>query len=210
MSLLHKGFVKTDNHEEAVSLLCSVIASIKKQSHSFSHGKIFFCKLFVVLPLMILISACGFQPMYGNFKYSDGQLSESVTDKLAVIDIALIPDRSGVALRNRLIDRFYTEGYPQDPRYVLKIDRLSEHIRGLDVTKTADATRGQLKLTTQFVLRDDKGQELIRRNISATSSYNILVSEFNNRVSEQHARQSAILELAEQIEMYISLYFNRV
>ena len=112
-------------------------------------------------------------------------------------------------LRNLLIDRFYTHGYPSNPRYRLQASGIDERRNDLDRTKTADATRRQIRLRVSFDLIDtDTGESIMHRNVTAVSSYNILESQFTTRVSERDAHDNAVQDLAEQIERHLALHFK--
>lgn len=153
--------------------------------------------------VFFVLAACGFTPMYG----SSGQNAPKV---LSNIDIALIPNESGVYLRNLLIDRFYQNGYPQNPDYALNINNITETKTDLDITIESDATRKQIKLTADLQLKDTRtGQVVLSRNLRALTSYNVLDSQFTTRVSEQDARQAALSDLARQIENQVVLYLKR-
>lgn len=169
-----------------------------------SKSRLFYCLLSTVTCL--LLSACGFHPVYGVNKYT----AVGVETKLENIEIGNIPDREGQFLRNALIDRFYRGGRPVNPAYSLSIDPIEESLTDLDITKTADATRGQLQLQTRMRLtRNSDSAELLQRTLRSTTSYNILSSEFATRVTEQNARENALSDLARQIELQIDLYFKR-
>lgn len=162
----------------------------------------------VVLGALMFISACGFTPTYA-VKQETIKQQAAVPQQLNNIDIALIPDREGVYLRNSLIDRFYKNGYPSDARYQLIISPIKENISNFDITVFSEATRRQLKLTTSMRLLDRQTQEpVLQRSLSAVTSNNVLQSEFSTRVTEQSARESALNDLARQIEQHIALYFN--
>lgn len=161
-------------------------------------------KLLALLSLL-LITACGFHPMYGKNKYTPVGAEET----LGQVAIQNIPDFEGQYLRNALIDRFYRIGRPTDPAYSLRIDDLQESVTDLDITKDSDATRGQLKMTTTMILLDKNGQELLRRELQTITSYNILGSEFATRVTEDNARKNALNDLARQIKLQVTLYLKR-
>lgn len=156
--------------------------------------------------LLISIGACGFHPVYGVNKHTP----VGVEEQLSNIWISNIPDRDGQFLRNALIDRFYRDGQPTNPQYVLTVQPVNESKRDLDITVDADATRGQLTLTTKMSLTNRKtGKILIEQDLRAITSYNILGSEFTNRVSEQNTRENALEDLARQIENRIALALKR-
>lgn len=160
-------------------------------------------RIFLV-PVLLLLSACGFQPLYG-----ERAQSASAPTFFSSIDIALIPNREGQQLRNALMDQFHSAGVPQEARYSLVVNEIDEQIRELDITKEADTTRSQLRLLTSYRLVDKETQEsVLTRSIYAITSYNELASEFATRVTEQNARDNAIADLARQIERDIALYAN--
>ena len=154
---------------------------------------------------LLLLAACGFTPIHGM------QANQADTQsKLAQIEIGIIPDQEGQYLRNALIDRFYKNGRPHHPDYALSIKPISESLVDLDITKTADTTRGQMILSTSMLLSHQRTKKtLLKRDLRAIISYNKLGSEFTNIVSENNARENALNELARQIELQLNLYFKR-
>ncbi len=152
----------------------------------------------------LLISSCGFTPIYNASQNID------VSAKLADIKISNIPDEEGQYLRNALIDRFYPDARPDNARYMLNISPINESTTNLDITKNANTTRTQLKLSTNINLIDQQsGETILSRRLSAISSYNVLTSEFATRVSAKNMRENTLDDLARQIEMRIGLYLKR-
>lgn len=166
-------------------------------------------KIILILPVCLALGACGFQPVHGNFGLNASE-NQTLRQTLQHVQIANIPDRNGQFLRNELIDRFYKDGRPTDTRFELKISPIQETVSDLDLTKESDATRSQLKMNTDMRLVDkETGEVVLSRALTAVSSYNILVSEFATRVSEQNTRENALNDIARQIELHLSLYFKR-
>ena len=162
-------------------------------------------RILTLLSLMLL-TACGFHPVYGVNKHT----AVGAESKFEQIGISNIPDREGVYLRNALIDRLYRNGRPSNIVYNLGISPLRESRRSLDITTGSDTTRAQLKITTKMRLTDAETKKvLIDRDLTSIASYNVLGSEFTNKVSEQSTRENILDDLARQIEMQISLYFNK-
>lgn len=161
----------------------------------------------LTLSAVLLLSACGFQPMYGS---NAGTHTANVAAGLDQIEISNIPDREGQYLRNALIDRFYHSGMPTNPKYKLGISRIDESIYDFDITIESEATRRQLKLGTTLTLTDlNTNKVVLTRGVLAIGSHNVLESEFSTIVTEQSARESALNDLARQIERQISLYLTR-
>lgn len=159
----------------------------------------------MVCAVTFLVCACGFQPMYGKNKYT----AIGVEEKLALVDIANIPNREGQFLRNELIDRFYRNGRPERTIYTLSVKQIIENRSNLDVTTESDSTRAQLRLSSGFTLTSKQNNEaILQRTLHAISSYNVLNSEFATRVSEENARQNALSDLARQIEQQINLHLK--
>lgn len=155
---------------------------------------------------ILFLTACGFEPVYGVNR----NMPTGVETFMAQTEIGNIADREGQYLRNALIDRFYRNGRPVDPVYVLEMSRPDERLTKLDITKTADATRGQLRLQSKMVLREKaSGKALLTRDIRTITSYNILGSEFATRITEDDARKNALDDMARQAELQLSLYFRR-
>lgn len=158
---------------------------------------------------VILLASCGFQPMYGT-AFQSGTKKADVQAELSQVAISNIPDRSGQYLRNALIDRFYQNARPANPKYTLVVGAIQESIIDLDITKNSNATRGQMRLSTSLTLTDNTtGGAILQRAITSVASYNILTSEFATRVSENNTRKNALDDLAGQIELQIGLYLKR-
>jgi len=153
---------------------------------------------------LISLSACGFTPVYKNT-----DKGASPASNLNQIEIAIIKDREGQFLRNALIDRFYRDGIPTNPKYRLVVNDIDERISDFDITVDSEATRRQLELRTEFKLFSAKDDTpLITRSIVATTSNNVLESEFSTLVTEQSARESALNDLARQIQRQLAVYFS--
>jgi len=163
-------------------------------------------KIIAFAATAFLITACGFHPVYGVNKYTP----VGAETKFSQIAIDIIPDREGQYLRNALIDRFHRNGKADKTNYRITIAPLQETQRNLDVTIDADTTRAQLSIKTTMTLRDTiSNKDIVNRELISTASYNVLGSEFTNRVSEQSTRENVLDDLARQIEMQVGLYFKR-
>lgn len=164
-------------------------------------------RFIAILLTLGLLGGCGFTPLYGSAGSANRHQVQSVLNNIAIENI---PNREGQYLRNRLIDRFYTGGDPMAPAYTLILSPVTESKRDLDITKNANATRAELRVGTTMVLRDRaSGAALLTRDLTASTSYNILASQFTTRVSEDNARLNALDALARQAEQAAVLYFER-
>ena len=166
--------------------------------------------LFTYLPLtsyvllltsyIFFLSACGFSPVYKK--------SSGVTSQMQSITVDVIPNREGQYLRNELIDILNTGDTPSNPRYTLMIDQIREQQVNLDITRTSNATRTQLRLSSTLRLKDNQtGDIVLARPLQVLTSTNILASEFANRVSQTDARFNALDTMADQIRRIVALHF---
>ncbi len=163
---------------------------------------------YMTLLTLGLISACGFSPVYGD--YSQSAQTIEVSQALSQINIAPIANREGQYLRNALIDRFYKNGYPENPLYQLSIGPLNEQETDFDITVESEATRRQLKIFAPVRLIHLTSQDTIfSQTLYSFSSYNVLESEFATRSSEQNARDAILDDLARKIEQRITLQLNK-
>lgn len=161
-------------------------------------------KILLSALLIVLLAACGFTPMYGS------GADKNVTQGLDRVEISIIPDQTGVYLRNTLIDQFYQNGYPSSPTHTLIISKISQSLIDLDITIDSEATRKQITLMTSLTLIDNETKEVVlTRSLRALTSYNVLGSQFTTRVSENDAREAALNDLARQTETQVGLYFKR-
>lgn len=156
---------------------------------------------------LLVLSACGFTPMYGGVSANG---DNAVQSQLNSVKIANIPDYQGQFLRNRLVDKFYHDGPPADPAYTLNFSPITIIKTDLDLTKNASATRSQLSVRVSMTLTDNKtGQIVMERGLTSAASYDILQSRFTTRVSEENAQQNALEDIARQTEQQLVLYFHR-
>jgi|MDTB01.1.fsa_nt_gb LPS-assembly lipoprotein len=166
--------------------------------------RLYFSGIFASL---LLLTSCGFQPIYGNIGTSVNQ--PNTEELMRRIDIGLINDREGQFLRNALIDRLHNSASPLTPLYTLSLTSITEARRSLDITKESDATIANLKLSTEMAFtRISDNKLLLKKKIWSTTSYNILESQFTTRVSQNYARENGLKNLAAQIERQVSLALN--
>lgn len=163
-----------------------------------------FRNLLLVAAGVVLLSACGFTPMYG------GQDGASIVAESQNVEIDNIPDRDGQQLRNLLIDRLYTNGTPREPAYILKVTELKRTIDNIGIRKDATATRGEMMITAKVRLVDrNTGSIVLEREMKASGAYNLLDNQFATLVSKESLTDHVLGELSDSIATELGLYFNR-
>lgn len=149
------------------------------------------------------LTACGFTPIYG----ARGEGKASVQTSLNNIYINNISDERGQTLRNKLIDRLYFNGRPENPKARLSVNlTFSESNSGIQ--KDATSTRSQLRMNARFVLLSmDKKEELLSGVASTVASYSKLDAQYGTLATQRDAHKRAIIEISEQIVNRLSLFY---
>ncbi len=149
---------------------------------------------------MLLLPACGYQPLHGGGTPSAQQLP--------LVQVNNIPNRLGQQLRNSLIDRFYRDGRPVSPEYTLDVV-LNPTVVKLGIAVDDSATRAELNVLAAYTLRNAQGVAVLSGITSSVSNFNILRSQYATLIGEQDAYDRSVAQLSEDITRRLSLFFNR-
>ena len=123
---------------------------------------------------------------------------------------ALLVDRTGQLLYNKLRDRLNPRGKPGDPVYLLQI-ALQERQERLLVEKDETASRVNLILRADYQLKHIDTGAVLDSGVSQTViSYDVLGSEvqFATLSSEADVRDRATEQLSEDISTRLAIYFS--
>jgi LPS-assembly lipoprotein len=149
---------------------------------------------------LTLLPGCGYQPLYGA--------NTPAAQQLPLVQINNIPDRLGQQLRNRLIDRFYSDGRPASPEYTLDVS-LVPSVYKLGIALDDSATRAELSLAANYTLRNMQGAAVFTGSTTAVTNFNILRSQYATLIGEQDAYERSVAQVSEDITRRVSLFFNR-
>lgn len=161
-----------------------------------------------LVPAAAALAGCGFKPMLATPEADD-----SISLDLAAIRIGNIGEdedrRVGQLLRNELIDRF-TAGVGEQPqRYTLAID-IDQRTSALQIQNTDTVTRYNLQLIAKFRLYENgSGEAIYIGDASATSSYDVVDSDYATLVAEQGSARAAARDLSNTIAALLALFFRR-
>ncbi|MCH2550393.1 MAG: LPS assembly lipoprotein LptE [Alphaproteobacteria bacterium] len=160
-------------------------------------------KLIPILFSLFFLATCGFEPLH---------IQKQNTIKLSVflnrIHVLPIPERTGQLLRINLTNQLNPKGPSDENDYILSVI-LSEKKRDLGVRRDATATRTDLIITAEYVLKDiKKGAAIISGTVKSVTSYNILDADFANRSAEEDARRRASLHLSTEISTRLKIFFH--
>lgn len=158
--------------------------------------------LLLAFAALALLSACGFQPLYGE------RSTGSVGDDLQAVRIAPLPERSGQILHNFLRDDINPYGQPADPAYELRIG-LRETSEDSGIRRDETASREVITMRAAFQLVDLGADAVVHEGQARSSSaYNILDDRFASIVSADDARERALRELSADIKLRLAAYFS--
>lgn len=167
----------------------------------------------ILLVLVTLLGACGFRPLYGK----DGEGVASAEQHLARISIKQIKNRIGQQLRNNLLSRLNPKGPPGKPLYSLSI-KIGDAVSNLGVKKSAVVTRGNLRVSGNYVLTKlyvttSKGEAIVTvmtsGNVLSTSSYDIPQAQYAALAARKDAQARAVREIADDIRNRLAIYFKQ-
>ncbi len=96
------------------------------------------------LCFLLLLSACGFSPLYG-------QPGADVAIQLDQVQVANIPERNGQMLRQSLETQFQAAGAPTVQRYVLQVN-YSINVAGIGIQTDTSVTRNRFIATASWTL----------------------------------------------------------
>jgi LPS-assembly lipoprotein len=151
----------------------------------------------------LLVSACGFSPLYATNNSGTG-----VVSKLAAIAVVAPDDALNRTLRLSLEDLLRSEGASAPQYQVIISSQLSE--RSVAIQQDTSVTRKNILLTALYNLVDlESGETVYKSEATSIATYNRVNSEFANIIAERDARDRAALQTAEQIRTSLAVFFER-
>lgn len=158
----------------------------------------------------LALSACGFQPMYGESNSALAAKTADGSNKLAQIRIDPIAERAGQELHNRLRDRMNPDGQPDTPVYRLAVstNEIEQEIAG---DNNANVRHKILKVTaiyTLYPVKDDKKRLMDQMTSRVTVSFDTLDDPYNDIATYKDAQRRAAEQLADMITTRVAAYFT--
>lgn len=153
--------------------------------------------------VVMTLTACGFEPLYGDRGTSPGAVS-----RLAAVEVAPIEARIGQVLRNDLLDLISPFGAPAQPTHRLEV-RLDFDREGLGFRPDEAITRVSLRLGASYRLVDPDSGETVFSDVARSAvSYNVVQSDFANLNAERDAERRAAHMIGEEISARIALFLT--
>jgi len=155
----------------------------------------------LALALMLMLGACGLQPMY-----ADGSTGR-VASGLSAIQVAPIPERAGWLLRNALVDRMGGEAANAD--YRLEVD-LDDNLTSFGIRGDSGATRERRTLRARYRLVELKtGQVVLDATAGSDAGIDVVSSPYATVAAEQTAQERLATVIADQMVSRLSLFVRR-
>jgi LPS-assembly lipoprotein len=150
------------------------------------------------------LSACGFQPLYGN---TGSGLRPG--DALAMVYVEPISERVGYQLRNDLLDLFGASGQPQGTAYRLKVIITRELTEPVSLERNATITRFNYRLTAHYELTPTSATAPAKiGDATALSAYNVASSPYATVIAQRDASDRAARDIAERVRTELAVFFH--
>lgn len=166
----------------------------------------------VFLSMVLVVSACGFEPLYvqkkhDNLWYFGGQFDTSIATEMAQIKVEPIADRFGQQVRNQLLDLLTPRGTPQKPKYRLYVELDKKDTAQQALRKDITATSERVFYQVVYRLMDGD-EEAVSGNSVAYVSYNILANPYSTTMAQKKTQADAAKIIADDIALRIGAYFH--
>lgn len=155
----------------------------------------------------LLLTGCGFRPLYGPATVSQGDVSAS----LRHVYVASIPERAGVWLRRHLETALAPHG-PDLPAMHTLCVKIQNDARAKGFRRDGSAAATGIQCTAHFQLREHATNRVVLEDrVSANSSYMMANSAVRaalaTPVAAEAASDNAIAFLSQLIAERLAAYF---
>lgn len=145
---------------------------------------------------LLLLSACGFQPMYSSSLTGGGPV-------IGNVQISMIEGKAGHVLRTELRQILGAENSTDTPS---RLDiTLDERISRLGIRLDESATRAELRLTANYVWTSPDGRRVTRGSLNQVVVYQIPDQAFGEIAAQDDARERAAETLAQRFRQELAM-----
>ena len=152
--------------------------------------------------LLMLLAACGLQPLYG------GGSSSPVAGLLRSVDVGPIAGQQGWLVRTKLLDRLGESG-TAPAQYRLDVT-LDDNITSYGLRANRAATQERRTLRARYQLVDlASGTVVVDDTAGSDASIDVVSSDYATVAAEQSALENLSGILADQIVARLAIYAAR-
>ena len=157
--------------------------------------RLFFC--FIVF---FIFTSCGYEPIYSK--------NANTNKELLSISVQNIKNRPGQILRNSLLNQLNPERERVITKYRLIVE-ISESKSSLAYRKDMSATRTDLEVTVNYLLKDIKnGQILLKQDVKSISSFDVVESVYATLIAEKDVREKNLKVISNDIYTNLVIFFK--
>ena len=147
-----------------------------------------------------MFTCCGYEPIYSK--------NININKELLSISIKNIKNRPGQILRNTLLNQLN----PERERAIIKyrlIIKIIEEKTSLGYRRDMSATRQDLKITAEYLLKNAKNEEIILdQETSSVASFDVVESVYATLVAENDAREKNLQIISDDIYTNLVIFFK--
>jgi LPS-assembly lipoprotein len=149
----------------------------------------------LIASLMLLLAACGFQPMYAPAGGGNA---------IGPMQVSEIEGKAGHVLRTELSRILAAENDGSPPAQL--VITLQEVVTPLGIRRDESATRAELRLTANYVLTPaTPGARVMRGSVFTIVNYDIPTAAFGEIAAQDDARERAAESMAQRFRAELAL-----
>ena len=161
-------------------------------------------RVVAVVALLVLLTGCGFHPLYGT-----DSLSTGVAGDLASVSIAEPKDRLSQLIRNDLLSSMRPAGTAEADRYLLELDATATGDRSIEDSRNSRrANRLTVRVMAAFALKDLEGGKTVYQGRTFSNvSYDDVGQSFADLQARTNAVERGAHEIAVDIRTRLAAHF---
>ena len=150
--------------------------------------------------VFFIFTSCGYEPIYSK--------NANTNKELLSISVQNIKNRSGQILRNTLLNQLNPERERVITKYRLIVE-ISESKTSLAYRRDMSATRTDLKVTANYLLKDIKnGEILLKQEAKSISSFDVVQSVYATLIAEKDVREKNLKVISNDIYTNLVIFFK--
>ena len=157
-------------------------------------------RLFFYFIVFFIFTSCGYEPIYSK--------NANTNKELLSISVQNIKNRPGQILRNTLLNQLNPERERVISKYRLIVE-ISESKTSLAYRRDMSATRTDLKVTANYLLKDIKnGEILLKQEAKSISSFDVVESVYATLIAEKDVREKNLKVISNDIYTNLVIFFK--
>ena len=157
-------------------------------------------RLFFCLIVFFIFTSCGYEPIYSK--------NANTNKELLSISVQNIKNRPGQILRNSLLNQLNPERERVITKYRLIVE-IFQSKSSLAYRKDMSATRTDLKITANYLLKDIKnGEILLKQEAKSISSFDVVESVYATLIAEKDVREKNLKVISNDIYTNLVIFFK--